>query len=340
MRTGSHFDFLIIGQGLAGSLLAWRLLRGGASVMVLDDANPAAASRVAAGLINPVSGRRLVLADDAEALLNEAHTLYGELESLLDTTLLHPLPMRRLFRDEAQREQWRRRTEDADYRPFLGPEHDHAPGIHTPFGYAEQRRCARLDTRALLDGLRGEFQRRGSLREGRFDYDRLKINDDALEYDDIKAKMAVFCEGWRAVNNPWFAQLPLQPAQGSILTLALEDGPAEVALNAGQWLIPLGGGHWRLGASYRWEGIDERPSEGERELLLERLGRLLSPPPKYRVVEEQAGVRPGTRDKAPLLRLHPEYPALALFNGFGSHGSLLIPHHSARFAERLLEAAV
>ncbi|HBA65740.1 MAG TPA: FAD-dependent oxidoreductase, partial [Methylococcaceae bacterium] len=55
-------DFLIVGQGLAGSLLAFELIQRNAQVMVVDDGRENA-SEVAAGLINPVTGIRLVKSD-------------------------------------------------------------------------------------------------------------------------------------------------------------------------------------------------------------------------------------------------------------------------------------
>jgi glycine/D-amino acid oxidase-like deaminating enzyme len=52
-------DYLIIGQGLAGSLLSWELLQHGCSIHLIDNQQENA-SQIAAGLINPVTGMRLV----------------------------------------------------------------------------------------------------------------------------------------------------------------------------------------------------------------------------------------------------------------------------------------
>ena len=52
-------DYLIIGQGLAGSLLAWELIQRRCSVVVVDNGNENA-SQIAAGLINPITGMRFV----------------------------------------------------------------------------------------------------------------------------------------------------------------------------------------------------------------------------------------------------------------------------------------
>ena len=57
-------DFLIVGQGLAGSLLAKELLRRGRAVHVVDDRWKSSSSQVAAGLMTPLTGRRFTLTKD------------------------------------------------------------------------------------------------------------------------------------------------------------------------------------------------------------------------------------------------------------------------------------
>ena len=61
-RMQTHADYLIIGHGLAGATLARTLRRRGRRVVVLDAPQPDSATRVAAGLINPVAGKRFALA--------------------------------------------------------------------------------------------------------------------------------------------------------------------------------------------------------------------------------------------------------------------------------------
>ena len=52
-------DFLIVGHGLAGSVLAHMLLERGQRVVVLEDKSLHSASKVAAGLVNPLIGPKL-----------------------------------------------------------------------------------------------------------------------------------------------------------------------------------------------------------------------------------------------------------------------------------------
>jgi len=55
-----EIDYLIIGQGICGTFLSWYLRKAGISFIVIDEPRPDTASRVAAGIINPVTGRRIV----------------------------------------------------------------------------------------------------------------------------------------------------------------------------------------------------------------------------------------------------------------------------------------
>lgn len=57
----SHTKALIIGQGLAGTALAWQLCQQGVPFILVDEHLPDSSSKVAAGLITPITGMRLNL---------------------------------------------------------------------------------------------------------------------------------------------------------------------------------------------------------------------------------------------------------------------------------------
>ena len=58
---------LIVGAGLAGTLTAWELKKRGVDVTLCDN-NSSSASKVAAGLFNPVSFKRVVEVWNASCL--------------------------------------------------------------------------------------------------------------------------------------------------------------------------------------------------------------------------------------------------------------------------------
>ena len=53
-------NYIIIGQGLAGTLMAHELLKANESFLVIDEYRESTSSKVAAGMFNPISGKRMV----------------------------------------------------------------------------------------------------------------------------------------------------------------------------------------------------------------------------------------------------------------------------------------
>ena len=54
------YDYLLIGQGIAGTALSYQLLKRGKNVLLIDKKRNDSSSRVAAGLFNPITGRRMI----------------------------------------------------------------------------------------------------------------------------------------------------------------------------------------------------------------------------------------------------------------------------------------
>src|SRR5262245_50654877 len=104
-------DFVIVGQGLAGTTLAWQLRRRGKSVLVIDrEAGGGSASRVAAGLLTSVTGKRMASSWRWSELRVAAAEFYGNFETVLGTRLLRFRRALRLFIDDAEHDDFRRRS--------------------------------------------------------------------------------------------------------------------------------------------------------------------------------------------------------------------------------------
>ena len=333
-------DFLIVGQGLAGSLLAWQLRARGARLLVVDNGYASSSSTVAAGLINPVTGKRLVKTVGVDACLPLARQHYLALGQLLGEALLVEKPMLRLFHQAEERERWRQRRQEPGYEEFLGELLNASqlpPPIVAACGAGVQRQTAYLRTTPLLHGLRDWLQQQGAYIQAQFVYDELGLTPQGVVWGKVVARRVVFCEGYKGAGNPWFGQLPFQPAKGEFLTLRSSEPLPNYIINSGRWLMPRSDGLYRAGASYQHQPLDEAVTTQARQMLLQALPGFLSPLPLFEVVDQQAGVRPTTSDRQPFIGGHPHHPQLWIFNGFGSKGSLLIPWHAARLVEALLD---
>lgn len=336
----SNFDTdnLIIGQGLAGSLLAWELKQRGESVLVVDDEHASSSSVAAAGLINPVTGQRLVKTDGVDDLLPAAQHCYRRLEKVLGRPLLVEKTMWRLLRRESEYRAWSKRRQDPGYAGYLGEWLETPslqPPFHAPLGGFEQHHTGYLDTVSLLDGMRQYFLDTGSYRAQRIAPDSIIPENDYVSFEGMHCARVIFCEGYKAIHNPWFNWLPFTPAKGEILSLRFEQQLPDVIINAGRWLMPRADGEYRLGATYEHEALNEVTTQAGKEMLVGALSGILLEPGTYHLTGHQAGVRPATTDRQPFIGQHPKYRQFGIFNGFGSKGALLIPWHAERYVDAL-----
>lgn len=324
---------LIVGQGLAGSLLARRLAPRARLAVV--DPGVANASRVAAGLMTPLTGRRFSLTPDYPRLFARAG------EALGDLGVLRPASVYRMFADAEQRAAGLRRADCRSCAGFIeritsGPG-QLDPGLDDPHGGALMRGAwadlPRLldDTASWLGGrlVRDEV-RPGEIAEG----------PDGVEWSGIRASSVVWCDGWRAgLPGGVFADLAWQPAKGEALDL-LSDAPAqERILNREGWALSLGAGRWRTGTNWSWDDLGETPSETLRPKLVARFAGFFRDPVSVDVTRHLAGTRPCTRDSRPFLGRHPVRRRHWLLNGLGPRGTVWAPEAADLLAAAILDGA-
>lgn len=338
MTAQRQCDYLIVGQGLAGSLLAWCLEQQGKRIVLLDDGHRQAASLAAAGLINPLAGMRFSRPARIEDWLANATETYAVLGRTLGRRYLHRLPMKRLFRSTDQIRFWQRRADDPLSAHLLGARfaaQSSGQPITAPLGGFHQEQTGYVDVTALINDLRDHFVRQGAYRETRIDYCQIERRGNCVAWRDLLAKRLIFCEGYRGMDNPWFDWLPFRTDRGEILTFAAEHKLVDFIANGAYWLIPLVDGQYRIGATHNRADIEVQPTRNGRRELLDGLFRMLSYSPTIEITQHRAGVRPGSLDRGPFLGPHPNEPSLAIFNGFGAKGSLTIPWYAQRFVAHL-----
>jgi glycine/D-amino acid oxidase-like deaminating enzyme len=333
-------DYLIIGQGLAGSLLAWELMQRGCKVLIVDNGLENA-SQVAAGLINPITGMRLVKSTDVDTLLPAAKHCYAQLADFFRQNFYVEKSMLRLFRSDSEVKNAKNRLKSPDYRAYFG--NMQLPGLAidhfaTPFGFLEQLQTGYLLTQPLLNCLKAYFIIQNSFRQADFDYRDLQLQP-FLRWQDITPKQIIFCEGYKAIHNPWFGDLPFQPVKGEILTLEHQTQLPDKILNYGNWLIPLNAQQIRIGATFDRVNMNVLATELGKNDLLTALSQISNDLTRATLINHQANIRPCTRDKQPFVGNHRQHRQLAIFNGFGAKGSLQIPWHSRLFADVLLNGA-
>lgn len=331
-------DYLIVGQGLAGSFLSWNLLRRNKSIAIIDQDHENCSSLAAAGMINPITGKRLVLSQRCEELLPYAKEVYHELERLFNKKFFESKEIVRLFGSKQELYEWSRKRQQTHLKKYYGKKQK--PGTYADslndqkgsFIIQHGGYCRKLD---LLNCFTDYFKENNLLVSGKLVYDDLKIKDDLVEWKSNYYRCVVFCEGYQSQDNPWFSWLPFNHAKGEILTLSNKDsGLPDAVISCGKWCIPIGDGKYTAGSTYSWDKFDCKITEKAKEEILTEIGIFIKA--SFEVVDHMAGVRPIMKDLNPALGRHPEFSSLAIFNGLASKGLLWGPFYSNQMADYLI----
>jgi len=315
-------DFLIVGQGLAGTLLAQALRARGQKVAVVDDGWKSAASQVAAGLMTPLTGRRFTLTPAYPELFAFAERRLTELG------VFRPTSVYRMFADDEQKEKGRKRAAMPAYAPFIERvttvQGELDVGLTDSLGGVLMR-GAWVDLKKLLAVERERLQAEGLLFTETFHPEAVQVQADGIVWQAVRARGVVYCDGYKSAQRGPFAYLPWQPAKGEALSLRSDAPQKPFILNREGWALPLGQGLWRTGTNWAWDQLDEVPTEVQREKLLKRFRGYFGQEVSVEVTAHVAGVRPCTADNLPLLGSHPTQAHTHLFNGLGPRGTVWAP---------------
>ncbi|MFN4255401.1 MAG: NAD(P)/FAD-dependent oxidoreductase [Saprospiraceae bacterium] len=326
---------LIVGQGIAGTVLAWTLRQHGAEVTVVDAGFSDAASRVAAGIINPVTGKRYAKSWRVDEFLPFARNFYAEIEAALSIKIWHNRHIIRLLNSVEEENNWSARCGLPDFDGYMGSRTDGgdwSPFLKNGFRFGELRQAAQVDFAPFLRAFREKMAAENRLWEQ-------EISPPEIENLSHVFDHVILCLGHRATLNPFFPDLPWQLAKGEVLLVRLADARAAAVgqlLKKKILLAPLGSNLFWAGANYEWEFADTAPSETGKQFVINELREMLGVP--FEIENHVAGVRPVVSDRRPLVGFLPENERVGIYNGFGSKGTLLAPYWAAHFAEHILES--
>lgn len=331
-------DLIIVGQGVAGSLLAMEALKQGFSLTVVDSGNAQSASAKAAGLMTPIRGKRLTKLWENDAVFESVITHYRELESRLKSSFLKERILIKQLNDPESLDYYQERLRDAAYKNVLGSEIE---GCHYP-EVAQAKLTLRIEpvyqllTVPFLGAVRAFLKNEGLLIEKPFCHAdlRFSLEENRVEWDGIKAKHVVFCEGHQGRFNPFFQDVGFQCAKGDLIEVEIERFPENTVFNQGTWLAPLEGSQYRFGTNAIWEFQDEVPNPKTVEPLLKELQSLLKVP--FTVKGVQSGIRASFKNRQPLCMRHATHPSLLMINGLGGQGTFWGPLLAKQFFESTL----
>lgn len=320
-------DVLIVGQGIAGSVMAYHAIKRGLEVGVIDTPLEGRASVVAGGLINPVTGRRVKKSWNYELFYDRLVKTYTEIDNLLGIKSFHLMPVYRLLATMEDVNNWEVQRLESEYMSFMKAvvfDLDEKIAVHQGAGVIDKGGW--LDTAIFLKAFRQYIREKEFLAEEVFDYNQVR----AHQYKDIGFKKIIFCEGFRVAENPFFPGFNLWSTKGETLLIKTAGEDLKYILNKNMLMIPMGDGIYKIGATLE-RNTDTSITEKGLEELKEKVASVIRVP--YQILQQDAGIRPNVRDRKPMIGVSLQYDNFYVFNGLGSKGVSLAPY----FADHLLQ---
>ncbi|MFX0558523.1 NAD(P)/FAD-dependent oxidoreductase [Maribacter sp. CXY002] len=317
-------DYIVVGLGLAGTSFCETLRKNNKEYVVYND-DSQTSSLVAGGISNPVILKRFTLAWHAKELLPIANSFYAKFEKEFSVKLNSELPVLRRLNSIEEQNSWFQATDKPSLKRFLATTlvHNKNLNIDAPFDFGEVLCTTKLDTRLLIETYKKYLLTNHQLVTESFEHGKVVINNDYVEYKELKARKIVFAEGYGLKFNSYFNYLPLQGSKGEYLIIKSSALKEINAVKSSIFIIPLGDDLYKIGANYeRWDKTNLPTNEAKMELL-NKLDATIKC--SYEVVGHEAGIRPTISDRRPLLGKHPEHDKFAILNGFGSHGVMIAP---------------
>jgi glycine/D-amino acid oxidase-like deaminating enzyme len=325
-------EYIIIGQGLAGTFLAQALEKAGKSFVVIDE--PGGVSAIASGIINPVTGRRIVETWMIDELLPFAAAAYKSLEAELaisccrSTEILDFFPtaqMRLAFTD--------RIAAGSNYLELPEDENDWRESLHYDLGYGIIKPALLVDPGTLVAAYRLKLQQSGILLEEHFEEHELQVTN-GVTYRDISAEKIIYCDGAAGSNSRYFKRLPFALNKGEALIVDIAGLPPGPILKKGISIVPWKDGLFWVGSSHEWKYETAAPTEIFKERTLAALQLFCRMPVK--LVDHLSGLRPATLERRPFIGFHPANPEVGIFNGLGTKGCSLAPYFAEHFVQSII----
>jgi glycine oxidase len=336
--SSSSLPVLIVGGGLAGTAVAWQCWARRVPFLVIDPGETETTSKVAAGLVTPITGQRLKVSWRLEELLPEARAFYRRMEELVGGTFYHPSPMVRLFSNARELKFWGLRKEEADIQRWAdttSPDASvDAAVFHNELGGFGQPDAAWLDTVAYLAASKEFFSTQGCWHTGAFKDNELDISQEVVKWQGSAYAAVVLCRGAAERHDSrFFPWLQWDCARGVIADVRA-DYLDHRMVQRGGWMQPRGeDGVFRAGSTYEFDFT--RSLEESTEELRGKLQVLLKVP--FEIFSSQTGIRPIVKRQQLIVGRHPVHERVLILNGLGSKGVLRAPFFSRMLVEHVLD---
>ncbi len=317
-------DFIIVGQGIAGTTLAFKLLQKNYSVRVIDKYNPNSSSSIALGLYNPLVLKWFTKSWEADNQLNDMFDYLYEFEKTFNTKINYQRNIHKLLYSIFDQNIWLEKQVSPNRSSYMSKNLKFLDNINKPFGVV--KKSGWVDVKLMLDTFRNFLKSNLLISDEHFIHDKLIINDNSINYKQYCCKYLVFCEGSAILKNRFFNFLDFKMTKGEIINFSSPNLKINEIIHSGVTTIPLGYDNYIAGSTFNYDIEDLKCTEESKNEIIEKIKKIKDF--TFVINSQSIAVRPSVFDRRPIIGPHYKHKNIFLMNGLGSRGVLMASYIS------------
>jgi len=316
--------YIIVGQGLVGTWMSYHLEQAGISYKVINDPNIKSATSVASGVINPVTGRRIVQTWMIETILPYVVKAYKNFEHENDCEIIKTSPVILIHPSIQMQESFEFRIQNDNVYLFKQDPTNWKINFDAPYGMGAISDCYWIDLNTMISKWKNVLIQKQNYLEAHFEMEEVRFLEEGVLWNNIQAERIIFCDGINSMNNPYFKALPFAPNKGEALIIKVPGLTNEHIYKNSVTVVPWKDDLFWVGSSYEWEFNHTEPTPAFKEKMIQGLNQFLKLP--YEIFDHIVGIRPANTQRRPFIGVHPIHKQLAICNGMGTKGCSLAPY--------------
>ncbi len=312
-------DFIIVGQGIAGTTLAFKLLQKKYTVRVIDKFNHNSSSSIALGLYNPLVLKWFTKSWEVDNQLNDMFDYLYEFEKKFNTKINFQKNIHKLLHSTFDQNNWLEKQISPKRSPYMSKNLKFLDNIKKPFGVV--KKSGWVDVKLMLDTFRNFLKTNLLISDEQFIYDKLIINDNLINYNKYSCTYLVFCEGSAVLKNRFFNYLDFKMTKGEIINFFSPNLKINEIIHSGVTTIPLGDDNYVAGSTFSHNIHDLKCKPESKNEIIEKIKKIKDF--NFVINSQSIAIRPSVYDRRPIIGPHFKYKNIFLMNGLGSRGVLM-----------------
>jgi len=332
-------DFIIVGQGIAGTSFAYELLRKKKSFIIIDCNDKVTSSKVALGVYNPLVLKWFSKVWNIDAQLAHFYSFYNSFSKFLNKKIVFDIGIYKYLDNSYQQNNWMVKSGNLNKMKYMSSNLLSINNSNLNYSdfYGLINHAGRIDISSVLTLFYDYCIKNNFSLEENFSYSDLEMGLDSVKYKGIESKNIIFCEGYRALNNPFF-NLSIIPTKGEVLKIFSKDLKLNQIIHSGGLIVPLGDNKYAIGSTYIYNNQSYHVTNSGKDKLTSILNSTLNC--NYQIISYDVGIRPATKDRKAILGRHSKYSNMYILNGLGSRGVLLAPYLSMSLINNIYDSGL